>query len=276
MTTRKKILIGIGVAAEYFAYTFEVPSWTLEIEPRNGGEDYGGFGAEHDGFILPDSEVARLRDDMALTHLVVAYRQAGPPSVRRLEILTEHGRTVHLAEWVIETADRRRLETTELEPLLPGGRYLVRVSFDKPMRWHRDGRVEAAPGHEIPLTPAIRFRGGASATLVPDGASGRWLGGPSEGYLAYRFDTFEVAFTVPDDPDLYRNDRLGIEIDTEDMTGQKLDADPASVVGWRNGGWTGYENAAGIAGDEGGADGRLTVRIADPRQARLWLLRRGR
>lgn len=267
---------GIGVAAEYFAYTYQVPSWTLEIEPRNGGEEYGGFGAEHDGFILPDSEVARLRDDMALTHLVLAYRQAGPPSVRRLEILTERGRTVHVAEWVFEeSSDRRHLQLSELEPLLPGGRYVVRVSFDKPMRWDSDGGPGLAPGHDGPSQPAIRLGDGAATWLETDSGSGRWLG-PGDGVLNYRYDSYQVPFTAPDDPTLYSRERLVIEIEAVDFTGQALDADPATAAGWSNGSWTGYENAEGTAGDQGGADDRLTVRIAGPREARLWLLRRGR
>ncbi|MGK7294914.1 MAG: M14 family metallopeptidase [Candidatus Wenzhouxiangella sp. M2_3B_020] len=265
---------GIGVAAEYFAYTLQVPSWTLEIEPRNGGEDYGGFGAEHDGFILPDSEVARLREDMALTHLVLAYRQAGPPSVRRLEILTEHGRTVHVAEWIFEEPGRRRLELQELEPLLPGGRYILRVAFDKPMRWERGGRPGRAPGHAVPSKPSIRLGAGAETRLETDPGRGRWLG-PEDGVLAYRYDSYQVPFTVPSDPALYAQERLSIEIEALDFTGQALDAYPATVAGWSNGAWTGYEDAEGIAGDRGGADGRLTVRIVGPREARLWLLRRG-
>lgn len=88
---------GIGVTAEYFGYTYEIPAWTLEIEPRRGAVDYGGLGAEHDGFILPDAEVARLRRDMTLTHAVLAYRQAGPPSITALKIRSASG-------WVVQSA----------------------------------------------------------------------------------------------------------------------------------------------------------------------------
>ena len=35
---------GTGTTADYFAFTFDIPSWTLELEPRNGGVAYGGTG----------------------------------------------------------------------------------------------------------------------------------------------------------------------------------------------------------------------------------------
>ena len=56
---------GIGATDEYFANTYQIPSYTMELEPANSGADYGGFGVSHDGFILPNSEVARMRDETA-------------------------------------------------------------------------------------------------------------------------------------------------------------------------------------------------------------------
>ena len=56
---------GIGTTSDYFAYTYQIPSWTLETEPLNGAQDYGGTSTHgHSGFILPDSQVARMRDDI--------------------------------------------------------------------------------------------------------------------------------------------------------------------------------------------------------------------
>ena len=52
-----------GTTDEYHAETYGIPSFTLETEPGiDGGADYGGFGAPSDGFILPESEIARVRD----------------------------------------------------------------------------------------------------------------------------------------------------------------------------------------------------------------------
>ena len=52
--------------------------------------------------------------------------------------------------------------------------------------------------------------------------------------------------------------------------------DPETVVDWARGGWSGYEDTNGLSGDTGGTDSTLSVRIVEPWEARLWLLRRGR
>lgn len=269
---------GIGVTAEYFGYTYEIPAWTLEIEPRRGGVDYGGLGAEHDGFILPESEIARLRDDMALTHAVLAYRQAGPPSVAALEVRRETGRVVSSARWVYVGNGRRELQGIEHEPLLPGFAYTVSISFDKPMRWDDAGEPGSAPGHDVPMVPAIVLRAGDGQAATIDTSAGRWQGRPgtNESFQRYRYDTFEADFIAPADPGLFQGGRLAIEIEARDFTGQRLDADPETVVDWSNGGWSGYENTDGLGGDRGGTDGTLSLRIVEPWEARLWLLRRGR
>lgn len=269
---------GIGVTAEYFGYQYQIPAWTLEIEPRRGAVDYGGLGAEHDGFILPESEVARLRDDMALTHAVLAYRQAGPPSIAALEVRSASGRVVLSARWVHADSGRRDLETVEREPLLPGFEYTVSVAFDKPMRWDQAGEPGMAPGHNVPSAPEIVLRAGNGQALAIDTPGGRWLGRPGtdEAFQRYRYDTFEANFIAPVDSGLIEDGRLVIEIKAEDFTGQRLDADPGTVVDWAGGGWSGYENTNGLTGDTGGTDSTLSMRIVEPWEARLWLLRRGR
>ncbi|MEX2499202.1 MAG: M14 family zinc carboxypeptidase [Wenzhouxiangellaceae bacterium] len=267
---------GIGVTAEYFGYEYEIPSWTLEIEPRQSAAEYGGLGAEHDGFILPDSEVARLREDMALTHALLAYRQAGPPSVAALELIDSRGTVVHAARWHYAGDGLRELALIENEPLLPGFEYTLRVSFDKPMRWADDGVPRQAPGHQVPLEPAIVLRTESGGSHAVDTAAGNWLGAPDEPFVHYRFDTFETKFIAPLDPVMFESGQLTMEIDAEDFTEQRLDADPATVVDWQQGAWRGYENSSGQPRDSGGTDSTLTVRIAEPWEARLWLLRRGR
>ena len=84
---------GIGSTDEYFTYQYGVPAWTLEIEPSGGqavhaplpggGADYGGDGVNgHDGFILPESEIRRVREQLAQSFATVFYRQAGPPHLQ--------------------------------------------------------------------------------------------------------------------------------------------------------------------------------------------------
>lgn len=269
---------GIGVTAEYFAYTYEIPAWTLEIEPRRGAVDYGGLGAEHDGFILPDAEVARLREDMSLTHALLAYRQAGPPAVSALEIRSLSGRVVQSARWVYAGNGRRVLESVESEPLLPGFEYTISVAFDKPMRWADEFGPGLAPGHQLRFVPDIALTADNGQALQIDTSTGRWQGHPGsdESFRRYRYDTFEANFFAPSDSALFAGGNLTIEIDVEDFAGQRLDGNPATVVDWVSGGWSGLENSNGLGGDTGGIDRTLSVRIVEPWEARLWLLRRGR
>jgi hypothetical protein len=104
---------GIGTTDEYFTHTYQVPSWTLEIEPSGGqsyhsplpgsGADYGGVSENgHDGFILPDSEIRRVREELAQSFAAVYYRQAGPPAIQTMRVIdTESLAVVFEAEWVV-------------------------------------------------------------------------------------------------------------------------------------------------------------------------------
>lgn len=269
--------VGIGTTSEYFAWAHEIPAWTLELEPRATAAEYGGFGAEHDGFILPESEVARVRDDMALTHAVIAYRQAGPPAVRRLEIARSGGEPVYSARWRDDGDGRRRLEVERLQPLLPGLEYRLTVAFDKPMRWPSDAGPAGAPGHSVAAGPSLRLVAGpfvAPLDSIAVGAgSGVWLDadGDTPPVVDYRFDAWRATFRVPRRASLFEAEALGVEIDAEDFTEQRLDADPATIADWVDGAWAGYEDEQGTAGDRGGPDRTLNVTIATPRQARRLL-----
>ena len=76
-------------------------SYFLEIEPEDGGVDYGGTGENgHDGFILPESEIRRVREQLAESFTTVYYRQAGPPHIQSVRIFDEAtgaGTSVHTA-----------------------------------------------------------------------------------------------------------------------------------------------------------------------------------
>lgn len=78
---------GIGTTADWFAFTYEVPSWTFELEPERGGQDYGGLASHgHSGFILPAAEAPRMRNDVVRQYLLGFYRQSGPPAAIAAEI----------------------------------------------------------------------------------------------------------------------------------------------------------------------------------------------
>jgi len=267
--------VGIGTTAGYFAYTHQIPSWTLEIEPQNGGEDYGGFGANHDGFVLPESEVTRMRTDMAITHAVVTYKQAGPPTVREVQILDDRGRQVYFAQWTVIGNGQRQLQTEMIQALLPGFDYQLRVSFDKPMRWEDQGPALAPGLDAIALTPNIRILEGNSALIIPNREEGQWLGRPGsdEAFLNYRYDTFTVDFSVPAELDLDDSGPYTLSINVKDFTGQSLDANPATITDWSGGRWVGYESTNGSDQDRGGSDRTLAVPISPQWMIRPWLLR---
>jgi hypothetical protein len=266
---------GIGVTAEYFGVVYEIPSWTLEIEPRQSAAEYGGFGTEHDGFILPDSEVRRLRDDMALTHAVLAYRQAGPPALLALEVLDEHGEAVIAARWHYLGEGLRERMVTQQQALLPERSYRLRLGFDKPMRWHGEAGAAAAPGHPQPLHPVVRL---VDANGTPrfefETTSGRWADGSATAPVdAWRYDHWQLDFSLSAAEAESLSGELLFEIETADFTGQALDADPTTAVDWSDGAWSGYEDDSGVAGDLGGPDHSHEVRIFGAAEARRWQLR---
>ncbi|HJQ73821.1 MAG TPA: M14 family zinc carboxypeptidase, partial [Gaiellaceae bacterium] len=127
---------GIGTTADWFAFTYAVPSWTLELEPENGGQDYGGLATHgHSGFILPAAEAPRMRNDVVRQYLLGFYRQSGPPAAIAAEIRTlPSGDVVYRAHWDRSSSSARTLAVDVNEALVPGGQYRLWVAFNKPMR----------------------------------------------------------------------------------------------------------------------------------------------
>ena len=127
---------GIGSTDEYFTHTYQVPSWTLEVEPTGGqafhapspgcGADYGGEANNcHDGFILPESEITRVREQLAQSFAAVYYRQAGPPAVLEAKVFDpESEAVVFEAAWdPTDTRQRERyLNQLQALQLVPKGR----------------------------------------------------------------------------------------------------------------------------------------------------------
>ncbi len=254
---------GIGTTADWAAWTYQIPAWTLELEPRNGGQDYGGTGASHSGFILPEFRVAPMREEVSRMLFAGAWRQAGPPSVRAVEIRDGTGRRVYAARWQASGA-RRTLDVTTSDPLVPGEQYRLWLAFDRPMRWRDDsGALADYPGQAVAPRPRIAIQAptlpGSDLVLDPAGLS--WLdqpGGAPSGYLDYRDDAVAGSFTAPATWDSGFALPLVITVQARDFMQAALDADPSTPVDWADGAWAAYEDATGLAGDAGGVDCSFT------------------
>jgi hypothetical protein len=254
---------GIGTTADHFTFTYEIPGWTLELEPANGGQDYvGGLASHgHSGFILPDGEAARMRDDVTRQYLLGFYRQSGPPAAVAAEIREQPGNAlVYSARWEPAGANARTLVVDVNEALVPGGSYRLWVAFNKPMR------IRNASGDVVPYAGQSPGAAVGTVTLeIPSltgqdvalGGTGTWLdapGGAPAGYLRYADDAFAVDFTLPDTIDVEAATPAVLFLNQQDLAQMGLDGDPASAVDWGSGHWLGYEDTVGVLGDVGGAD----------------------
>ena len=272
---------GIGLTDEYFTHVYRVPSWTLEIEPSNGaayhaplpgqGADYGGLGRNgHDGFILPDSEVERVRTELAQTFAIAYYQQSGPPSITTLRIFDEAtGAMVFEAEWDTVDAQARELHRFQAQPLQLGRSYRAWVAWNKPMRWRTGGAISTLPGQEFFTLTFNRSVMIGDRILNAVLGDPDWLeqpGGAPEGFQRYRDDaaSFEL---VPLDNEtnvelLQGTAEATIELDTYDMTGLRGDADPSTAAHCDNGAWASYEDSNGFEGnDTGGVDATIAFEV---------------
>jgi hypothetical protein len=253
---------GIGCTADHFAFDFLIPSWTLEVEPENGGQDYGGLSTHgHSGFILPAAEAPRMRDDLARQYLLGFYRQSGPPVAIAAEIREAGSNAVvYRAHWDRASSTTRALTVDVNEALVPGGDYRLWVAFNKPMRI-RDGAGNVVPYNgQSPGAPV----GGVTFEIpsvtgqdVSLGGAGAWLdapGGAPDGYLRYADDAFVVDFTLPDTINVSAATPAVLFLNQQDLSEMALDADPATAVDWGNGAWLRYEDVQGVAGDAGGGN----------------------
>jgi hypothetical protein len=262
---------GIGTTDEYFTHTYQVPSWTLEVEPNNGGADYGGLHRNgHDGFILPESEIKRVRTEMAQTFAIAYYRQSGPPAMKALRLIDEAtGAVVFKADWVRSGSTGRSLHTYQAQPLQLEREYRIWSAWNKPMRWRENGEVVALagqPGHTLELDAGLRV-GDVSLTAILNDAG--WLDQAGEapgGYLNYRDDAMFADFRMPSNANnqslIGGEATASLEMEVSDMTGQLTDADPSTVARWEDGGWTGYEDSDGNdLTDTGGTDSSISLAI---------------
>ncbi|MDX1571625.1 MAG: M14 family zinc carboxypeptidase, partial [Xanthomonadales bacterium] len=277
-----------GTTSEYFQETHQIPSWTLEIEPSDGnqpalpgqGADYGGLATNgHDGFILPEREIRRVRENLAQSFVVAYYHQAGPPSVAALRFTDiETGAVVYDAEWLVVDSTSRTLHVDQLQPLETGRRYEAWVAFDKPMRWRENGAVVALPGQSAFSTRVTTRLHVGNTSVSLDGPESRWLaqpGGAPDGYRRYRDDTYVTEVQL--DPEVVdaATVQATFDIDVDDMVGQQLDTDPATVLDWADGHWIRYEDNNGAETDLGGRDRSLRVPVTGEDQPAPFLIEPG-
>ncbi len=273
---------GIGSTDEYFTHTYQVPSWTLEVEPTGGqafhapspgcGADYGGEANNcHDGFILPESEITRVREQLAQSFAAVYYRQAGPPAVLEAKVFDpESEAVVFEAAWDPTDTRQRERYLNQLQALQLGRAYTLWVAYSKPMRWREGGAIVPFPGQlESSLFVSTGLRvGDNNLTVETSDPEWRDRAGPAPGgYLRYRDDAVVIGFTLPRD-EVNSGQVVGsTEAQwahlTADMVRMLLDGNPATAAYWRAGAWSGYENSAGEEGDTGDVDRTLSVQLTD-------------
>ncbi len=259
---------GIGATDEYFANTYQIPAYTLETEPgNNGGTQYGGFGVTHDGFILPEAEINRVRNELANASILGYYMQAGPPSICQIQITrVDNGSTIFLGQWQTSSETNREWQQSDNTVLESGVNYRFRVSFNKPMRWRTDGQITPYPGLTISNAPTIALEGFAADDQAYSEsisvANGQWLDQPNtnnDGFLNYKDDSYMFEFNLPDTSLTFDAKLFQLAIQVTDLANQQLDASPVTVVDWSNGAWSGYESTDGSLGDSGGIDRNIRL-----------------
>ena len=208
--------------------------------------------------MLPEAEIARVRDEIAQQQTMLFYHQAGPPSIVAAKVVERaSGRTVYSARWKVRRQGKGRSLRVLVNRKLRAGRdYRLWVAFDKPMRVREDGEVVDFPGLVQPELPLIEL--GADGQAVTFDRT-NWLdrrGRAPDGYRRYRDDAFSADFTLPGG---LEGKPLKLSVTVADFALLQLDADPRTPVDWVDGAWSGYEDENGVAGDVGGTDSSLTI-----------------
>lgn len=247
---------GIGATDEYFANTYNIPSYTLEIEPQSSAAEYGGFGVSHDGFILPASEVSRMRQETTDATFAGLYTQTDVPFLMAIEIWDSNFQELQLAyKWQVED-QQRTLSVTQQGELNSESGYQLRLIFSKPMRWLDNqqvtgfGDLSEALGIDIDWVATVNQQ---PVEWSVDTTAGEWLS--TEGFQNYKTDTFSVPFTVDSRLDWQTTTLLALRVNTTDFAGQGLDTNPSTIVDWQNGSWLNYEDTEGsVTTDSGGVD----------------------
>ncbi|TDF41353.1 hypothetical protein EYS14_00370 [Alteromonadaceae bacterium M269] len=254
---------GIGSTDEYFANTFEVPSFTLEIEPgQTGGLQYNGFGVSHDGFILPESEVARMREETSRATMFGLYTMAELPLLEAASIRSvDNDEVVFSGRWVASGGERT-LNVSANQAIQAETEYQLRLQFNKPMRRVVNGDVASLGNLSGFRELEVALVGRTTEAVEWDlqSANGDWTLDDTQ-FARYQTDTYVLPFTLPSDFDFSAHELLALRVDSVDMVGQALDANPGTISDWQNGTWLRHENTEGIEDDSGGID--QSMRIID-------------
>ncbi|NMP31731.1 zinc carboxypeptidase [Thalassotalea sp. M1531] len=256
---------GIGATDEYFANTYQIPSYTLEIEPADSTVEYGGFGVSHDGFILPNAEVDRMRKETAAAAVAGLYMISAQPFLQTIKLSDDSG-TVIEQGWQLNGDGTRTLEVITSGELQAGSAYQLSLVFNKPMRAiEGDNTVDfnsSSQANGMGLAWLLDTGSGESDIAI-DTSEGQWL---TSGFNHYKTDTYQVTITMPSDFDWSTSQLLSLKVNVVDMVGQQLDTNPATVVDWQNGHWINLEDTAGEStSDLGGVDQSMRL-IDDGRQ----------
>ncbi len=246
--------VGIGASDEFFAYQRQVPSYTLEIEPGNSQTaEYGGnAGVSHSGFILPEAEVPRMRNEIYAMARLAYYHQMGAAILQAVQVTTvPSGQVVFTASWQNDGSSRT-LQSTQAAALQTGQRYRLQLDFSKPMRWRdAQNRIVAYPGQAAPTAPQLTLQSNRQ-TATLDSAAGQWLDN------RYQADRYTLDFELPSQ----LGGRTNLQVAVRDLAGLALDSNPETVLGWADGAWSGLEDEQGMAGDRGGEDHNISLDIA--------------
>ncbi len=260
---------GIGSTDEYFAYTYQIPSYTLETEPLNDSTDYGGFGVSHDGFILPEAEVSRMKAEITRASLIGYYQQAGAPVVNAIEIRNANSQQIIFSgNWQrVNDSSREWIENINLD-LVPGEQYQLWLSFNKPMRWlDNNGELGDYPNipqdnskNKITLVGLDNSNSQILQSLQIENSHWNMVaGGAPSGFSHYVGDALSITFTLDANLDASQLKLFAIEIEATDLARQSLDANPSTVLDWQQGAWSGYEDSEGNSTDQGGIDRAIRI-----------------
>ncbi len=280
---------GIGTTAEHFTVNYQVPSWTLEIEPSagqafhaplpGGGADYSGSSENsHDGFILPESEIRRVREQLAETFATVYYRQSGPPHIQSVRLFdSASGALVYASDWDPVDAQQRGLTEQQLQPLEVGRDYRLWLGFNKPMRWLDDGVIAPFPGQPASAAQTAITAVASGQRIDLELANDTFLlqpGAAPDGYTHYRTDAMVTNFRISDtagNQELFTGGgMINLQVRSPDMTGLGLDTNPATVADWDDGHWVAYENSIGQEGDAGGTEENIVLQVTTAPQQDLF------
>jgi len=289
--------VGFGMTNEWITAGLGIPSWGVEVEPTQPanadvfpgnppgcGANYGGLANNcHDGFILPESEIKRVREELARSFAAAYYQQSGPPSVAAVRFVDVASQAVVFeAEWDPVDENQRELYVNQIQPLVLGQNYTFWIAYDKPVRWRNGGMIAPFPGQPGSTLNISSLTFINDVQLSSDLSNQRWVntaGDAPNGYYRYEDDTFATEIIYPRDS-LNVEQVTGtilatIQNSTTNMTGQLLDADPSTPVTWAEGGWSGYEDFEGRPGDMGGTDSNIQFLLGRDSQPAPFLVEPG-